>query len=135
MDRKWRTNRAALCTVVPYQEFDVQLPQRDAPYTLADTTDLYAVYTVLHIDGKESQLQWSPQGSFYYFIAMQQLRQDGEAAQQPVVPEGDEDILQVLAVLHGHRWPALTLRGQAWHRCARSYVRLSKGSSQSGRLC
>ncbi|GAB4821387.1 hypothetical protein N2152v2_008433 [Parachlorella kessleri] len=79
---------------MPYQEFEHHLPQRDAPYTLADATDLYAVYTVLHIEGKKSQLQWSPQGSFYYFIAVQQLRQDGEPAQQPAAPEGDEDVLQ-----------------------------------------
>jgi hypothetical protein len=95
MDRKWRTNREALGTVASYQDFEGQLPERDSAYTLADTTDLYAVYTVLHIERKESQLRWSPQGSFYYFIAVQQLQPEGEA-QQPLAPEGDEDLPQVM---------------------------------------
>lgn len=95
MDRKWRTNRSAIETVLAYQDFLEAIPQRDAEYTLASSTDLYAVYTMLHIERKESELRWSPQGSFYYFIAVQSLQPEGEEAQQPRAPEGDEDMPQV----------------------------------------
>ena len=99
MDRKWRTNRDAIRSVAPYQEFAAALPPRGgAEYTLAATADLYAVYTVLHIERKECQLHWSPTGSFYYFIAVQQLAAEGgeaggaDAAPAAPAPEGDEDL-------------------------------------------
>lgn len=89
MDRKWRTNRAALHTVQPFPDFISGLPPRDAAYDLASESDLYAVYTVLHIEGKQSELRWSPDGRFYFFFASQ-LLDDGEAPREPA-PEGDED--------------------------------------------
>lgn len=92
MDRKWRTNRGAINTVQSVQDFEAAMPPADAAYTLASTTDLYAVYTVLHIECKESELRWSPQGSFYYFLAVQRLAEEGQA--QPAAPEGDEDMPQ-----------------------------------------
>ncbi|KFM27218.1 hypothetical protein F751_4488 [Auxenochlorella protothecoides] len=69
MDRKWRTNRAAIFTVVPYAEYCSRILQRTAEYDLATPSDLYAVYTVLHIESKTSELHWSESGGFYYFLA------------------------------------------------------------------
>ena len=93
MQRKWRTNRWALDTVLAYPVFRESIPPRDAEYTLADPTDLYAVYTVLHIENKQSELRWSPHGRFYYFLAQWEQAQtaDGRQAQQTAAPEGDED--------------------------------------------
>lgn len=89
MNRKWRTNRGALDTVQPYPAFRESIPARDAPYSLADPTDLYAVYTVLHIESKQAELRWSSHGRFYFFLVQweQPLEQTGVAA----APEGDED--------------------------------------------
>ena len=93
MQRKWRTNRWALDTVLAHPVFRESIPPRDAEYTLADPTDLYAVYTVLHIENKQSELRWSPHGRFYYFLAQWEQAQtaDGRQAQQTAAPEGDED--------------------------------------------
>ncbi|KAL4439470.1 hypothetical protein ABPG77_008799 [Micractinium sp. CCAP 211/92] len=89
MNRKWRTNRGALDTVQPYPAFRESIPARDAPYSLADPTDLYAVYTVLHIESKQAELRWSSHGRFYFFLVQweQPVEQTGVAA----APEGDED--------------------------------------------
>ena len=95
MDRKWRTNRSALDTVQSFPDFQAAMPACDCSYTLATATDLYAVYTVLHIEGKTSELRWSSQGRFYYFIAVQELWEQAGAAVAagalPAAPEGDED--------------------------------------------
>ena len=88
MQRKWRTNPGALDTVQPYPAFRASIPPRDADYSLADPTDLYAVYTVLHIESKQAELRWSPHGRFYYFLA--QWQQPAKAAVVQA-PEGDED--------------------------------------------
>jgi len=86
MDRKWRTNRSALDTVLSFPQFtQLAQPWRHG-YTLATLTDLYAVYTVLHIESKEWSLQWSEEGQFYYFLVKQTIV-DGTVA----APEGDED--------------------------------------------
>jgi hypothetical protein len=90
MQRKWRTNRGALDTVVSYPDFRASIPPRDAKYDLSDPTDLYAVYTVLHIENKTAELRWSPHGRFYYFLVQWQQEQSAEA-RQPAAPEGDED--------------------------------------------
>lgn len=88
MNRKWRTNPGALDTVLPYPTFRAIIPPRDADYSLADPSDLYSVYTVLHIESKQAELRWSPHGRFYYFLAQWQ-----QAAKEAAVqaPEGDED--------------------------------------------
>lgn len=72
MDRKWRLNRGAIQTVRSYDEFSASIPpapRGEAEYTLSSTSDLYAVYTVLHIEIKQSELRWSDSGRFYYFLA------------------------------------------------------------------
>lgn len=93
MQRKWRTNPGALDTVIPYPAFRDSIPSRDAEYTLADPSDLYSVYTVLHIENKRSELRWSPHGRFYYFLAKWQQQEEAEGGQQQhaAAPEGDED--------------------------------------------
>ena len=98
MDRKWRFNRTALDTITPIQEFKAALPPRDADYELASVSDLYAVYTVLHIENRAIELQWSGQGRFYYFIAVQRYQRKGKAAVAvAAAPEGDEDPPEVAA--------------------------------------
>lgn len=89
MNRKWRTNRGALDTVQAYPAFREAIPPRDAPYSLSDPTDLYAVYTVLHIESKQAELRWSSHGRFYYFLV--QWEQPMEQAGVIAAPEGDED--------------------------------------------
>lgn len=70
MNRKWRTNRGALDSVQAYPTFRDSIPPPGggdaaaaaaAPYALANPSDLYAVYTVLHIERKASELRWSVQ--------------------------------------------------------------------------
>lgn len=106
MNRKWRTNPGALQTVLPYHEFRASIPlpaaaalpgsyggtpdagsPAEAP--LADPTDLYSVYTVLHIESKQAELRWSPHGRFHYFLA--QWQQAATGAAPVAAPEGDED--------------------------------------------
>jgi hypothetical protein len=88
MDRKWRLNRNAINTVLSFPAFcDTITPLKEG-YALASLTDLYAVYTVLHIESKEWEVRWSPEGEFYYFIAKQTITKKQQAA----VPEGDEDM-------------------------------------------
>ena len=93
MQRKWRTNRSALDTVVSYPDFRASIPPRDSDYSLADPTDLYSVYTVLHIESKQAELRWSPQGRFYYFLAQWEQAETTESQpqQHAAAPEGDED--------------------------------------------
>ena len=93
MLRKWRTNPSALDSVLSYSAFRETIPAREASeYTLSNPTDLYSVYTVLHIENKQAELRWSPQGAFYYFLVQwrQAVAANG-AARQAMVPEGDED--------------------------------------------
>ena len=95
MNRKWRTNYGAYDTAQAYPAFRAAIPRGEAGPggALADPTDLYAVYTVLHIEGKSPQLRWSPQGRFHYFVAVQQV---GGGAPAPAA-EGDEDPPEVRA--------------------------------------
>uniref|UniRef100_A0A1D2ACN0 Uncharacterized protein n=1 Tax=Auxenochlorella protothecoides TaxID=3075 RepID=A0A1D2ACN0_AUXPR len=91
MDRKWRTNRAAIFTVVPYAEYCSRILQRTAEYDLATPSDLYAVYTVLHIESKTSELHWSESGGFYYFLATWSQAPEPDqtaSAAQPVMQAG-----------------------------------------------
>ena len=88
MDRKWRLNRGAINTVLSFPAFCKLVEPLQESYKLATLTDLYAVYTVLHIESKEWEVRWSSEGEFYYFIAKQTITQ----TQQAAVPEGDEDI-------------------------------------------
>ncbi|PRW45540.1 hypothetical protein C2E21_5954 [Chlorella sorokiniana] len=90
MNRKWRTNPGAIDTVASYPAFRASIPPRDSEYDLSTATDLYAVYTVLHIESKQAELRWSPHGRFYYFLA--QWWQASKAGEGPAAaPEGDED--------------------------------------------
>lgn len=90
MNRKWRTNPGAIDTVASYPAFRATIPPRDSEYDLSSATDLYAVYTVLHIESKQAELRWSPHGRFYYLLAQWwQAAKDGEGT--AAAPEGDED--------------------------------------------
>ncbi len=90
MNRKWRTNPSAIDTVASYPAFRAAIPPRDSAYDLSTPTDLYAVYTVLHIESKQAELRWSPHGRFYYFQV--QWWQAAKAGEGPAAaPEGDED--------------------------------------------
>lgn len=93
MNRKWRTNRGALDTVLAYPVFRQSIPPRDADYTLSNPTDLYAVYTVLHIESKQAELRWSSHGRFYYFLVQweQPATASGQQGGPVAAPEGDED--------------------------------------------
>lgn len=94
MDRKWRTNRAAIHTVLSLPEFRQCIGPLRPSYSLATVTDLYAAYTVLHIESKRWELQWSEAGGFYYFVTQQTVELDGSNA-NAVAPEGDEDTPEV----------------------------------------
>jgi len=95
MDRKWRTNRDAINTVLPLHEFaKLAHPWRQS-YSLATLTDLYAVYTVLHIEKTEWELTWSEDGQFYYFFAIQTIVNDDAQAEAGAVLEGDKNISEV----------------------------------------
>ena len=98
MDRKWRTNRNAINTVLSFPAFCEQSKPWRESYKLASLTDLYAVYVVLHIENKEWELRWSPEGEFYYFIATQVAAPPGQE-QQAAAPEGDEDMPEVSLLL------------------------------------
>jgi hypothetical protein len=96
MDRKWRLNRGAHETVespVDFKRKYVDVLDRvegSAPGSRGAATpdmqrlvDVYALYTVLHIEKREWTLRWSPQHGVYYFIT--------EEASQGEVPVGDDD--------------------------------------------
>jgi hypothetical protein len=69
MNRKWRHNPTSIDSVLSLPEFIERIPPADAPYTLSTPTDMYAIYTMLHIEKKDWELNWSSQGQFYFFIA------------------------------------------------------------------
>lgn len=95
MDRKWRLNREALQTVesiIQFQQKYIQEWQYDA--VLASLTDLYAVYTVLHIERKRWELHYSSVAKGYYFVTTQNGT-DTVPEQTIVVPEGDEDMVVI----------------------------------------
>ena len=98
MDRKWRTNRSAIDTVLSFPAFKELFSPWQESYKLASLTDLYSVYTVLHIESKDWEVAWSNEGQLYYFLAKQVVAQPGEA-QQAAAPEGDEDMPEVRPVL------------------------------------
>lgn len=91
MDRKWRLNREALHSVESIIEFQRKYIEewRDGAI-LASLTDLYAVYTVLHIERKLWELRYSSDCQGYYFVTCTQNEH-----QSIVVPEGDEDVVMV----------------------------------------
>lgn len=96
MDRKWRTNRTAIDTVLSFPDFSQSLLPLNPSYDLASLTDLYSVYVVLHIEDKEWEIRWSEEGQFYFFIAKQTIMPSILPQQQPdAVPEGDEDMPRV----------------------------------------
>ena len=92
MDRKWRLNRGAHETVESPIDFkrkyvDVldRIEAADDASTSSDLqrlVDVYALYTVLHIERREWTLQWSQKHGVYYFIT--------EEASQVDVPAGDD---------------------------------------------
>lgn len=98
MDRKWRFNREALLTLQSLRDFIAELPNRSgAPMPdLASVSDIYAVYTILHIENRQVEVQWSSEGQFYFIVAVQHAyqRQNPPAA----APEGDEDPPEVVPV-------------------------------------
>lgn len=72
MDRKWRTNLPAVHSLQPYFSFVrsvVPALPPGAPPPLASPSDLYSVYTVLHIEKKRNELRYDTEGHFYYFVA------------------------------------------------------------------
>ena len=93
MDRKWRTNRSAIDTVLSFPDFVRQVGPWKEGYKVASLTDLYAVYTVLHIEDKEWEIKWSESAQIYYFIAKQTIEQGVET--KASAPEGDEDVPEV----------------------------------------
>ena len=88
MNRKWRTNPGAIESVRSLPTFEKLIPPRDAEYTLATTTDLYALYVVLHIEKKGWELRWSSQGQFYFFVATERIYK----LEAPAVPEIDTGV-------------------------------------------
>jgi len=91
MDRKWRLNRGSHETVESPVDFkrkyiDVldraQAPDDASERTLQRLVDVYALYTVLHIERREWTLRWSEKHGLYYFIT--------EEASQAEVPVGDD---------------------------------------------
>ena len=90
MDRKWRLNREALNTVESIIEFQKKyIREWNDEAILATLTDLYAVYTVLHIEQKIWELRYSSDSKGYYFLTTQ------STDQSIAVPEGDEDVVIV----------------------------------------
>jgi len=88
MDRKWRTNRQAMHSVLSIIEFRNQVGEwMDSNFV--SLTDLYAVYTVLHIENKTWEIHWDNGLGFYYFLA---VHGPGNEKQRCVAPEGDEDV-------------------------------------------
>jgi hypothetical protein len=80
MDRKWRLNRGAHETVESPVEFkrkyvDVLDVPRGA--SLARLTDVYAVYTVLHIERRAWTLAYSASHGAYYFTTKVQREEGG----------------------------------------------------------
>lgn len=95
MDRKWRTNKSAIKTVLSFPDFSKLITPWKIEYTLASLTDLYAIYVVLHIESKEWEIKWSEEGSFYYFLVKETIVEDNQIR----APEGDEDVPEVCIYL------------------------------------
>lgn len=93
MDRKWRLNREAYNTVesiIGFKEKYIKIWNEEA--TLASLTDVYALYTVLHIERKLWQLEYNKECQGYYFITTD----DPDVMKTSIlVPEGDEDVIIV----------------------------------------
>jgi hypothetical protein len=76
MDRKWRLNRGAHETVESPVDFKrkyvlTERDDRDASSSesrLQSLVDVYALYTVLHIENRPWKLRWSGRHGVYYFI-------------------------------------------------------------------
>lgn len=69
MDRKWRFNKAGYETVLSVMDFRDRIPPcPEGQNTLVTSTDLYAMYTWLHIERKEWELRWSEEANLYYFL-------------------------------------------------------------------
>ena len=95
MDRKWRLNREALNTVESIVDFESRyIGNWNESCTLATRTDVYAVYTVLHIENKEWELKWSDACRGYYFVTREESpdQRASGAVTTLSVPEGDEDV-------------------------------------------
>ena len=93
MDRKWRTNRQAIHSVLSIIEFRDQIGDwNDSKFV--SLTDLYAVYTVLHIENKKWEIHWDDGLGFYYFLA---VHGPGDEKQRCIAPEGDEDV-QIVSI-------------------------------------
>jgi hypothetical protein len=100
MDRKWRTNYAAINTVESIIDFERKYigDFDNASSELSSLTDIYAVYSVLHIESKDWQLLYSDVCKGYYFVTTESLStSDGEKNKNASVPEGDEDVVIVAA--------------------------------------
>ena len=98
MDRKWRLNRGAHETVESPLDFkrkyvDVLMErgerQENSPEpVLQSLVDVYALYTVLHIEKRHWGLRWSDRHGVYYFITEKPLNAEGEG-------EGGAELTQV----------------------------------------
>jgi hypothetical protein len=105
MDRKWRLNRGAHETVESPIDFKrkyvdalTETGDREAnapDSVLQSLVDVYALYTVLHIEKRGWKLHWSGRHSVYYFVTEKPADgedQGGEGAELARVDEvsGDE---------------------------------------------
>lgn len=79
--------------MLSFPDFVRQVGPWQEGYKVASLTDLYAVYTVLHIEDKEWAIKWSESAQIYYFIAKQTIEQGVET--KASAPEGDEDVPEV----------------------------------------
>ncbi|KAI8112416.1 hypothetical protein M9434_003739 [Picochlorum sp. BPE23] len=102
MDRKWRLNRQALNTIESIVDFETRyIGTWNESCELATRTDVYAVYTVLHIENKQWELKWSDACRGYYFVTREESQEGttntvGGKAGCVTVPEGDEDVSVVV---------------------------------------
>ena len=100
MDRKWRLNRGAHETVESPIDFkrkyvDVLSEgqgegEHKVNYEMQRLVDVYALYTVLHIEKRVWNLYWSGQHGLYYFIAEKRQDADGEGEKGEEIIQGDE---------------------------------------------
>ena len=99
MDRKWRTNYAAINTVESIIDFKRKYigDFDNASSELSSLTDVYAVYSVLHIESKEWQLLYSDVCKGYYFVTTESVSTSDGQKKNVSVPEGDEDVVIVAA--------------------------------------
>lgn len=99
MDRKWRTNYAAINTVESIIDFKRKYigDFDNASSELSSLTDVYAVYSVLHIESKEWQLLYSDVCKGYYFVTTESVSTSDGRKKNASVPEGDEDVVIVAA--------------------------------------